>query len=207
MGLFDFFKRNRAPEAAKEPFAIARAGPKAEPIILPPEPTTAKELSEKFTYARPLIISVDGTLAEIPMDSRSVGKFVLCADNDSVRFFGILYLGLAHKRSDLAREINHKDFYAILSSISPSYLEGFGTVLGGGELIVDFEARKMLAQGYSGFYGRPPKSFVKKALVIDGYSVQALLGESAGPDQGDNPAAVEWFARRGVSIAEPWSTE
>jgi hypothetical protein len=216
MGLFDFFRKFRASEAPKAPERdpVAGLAPKHEPIQKPPELSepgpeslSARELSERMKYLEPLIISVDRELAEIPVASRSVGKFIVCVKDDSVRLFGILYLGLEHKRSELAEDIKHMSFHLILSSLNKEYLDGFGLVLGGGELRIDREAKKITAQGFSGTYGRPPKAMVQKALALDGYSVQVVMGESASPDPHDNPSAVEWFKKRGVETGDPWSTE
>lgn len=213
MGIFDYFKRLRAqkpPEPAPEP--VKGAEPKHEEIVRePPAPVreriTARELSEKLAYREPLIISVDKDLREVPLEERSVGKFVVCVKDDEVRLFGILYLGEAYKRKDFADDLKHRQFHMVLSSIDKSYLAGYGLELGGGELKIDFAAKKAVAQGFSGTFGRPPRSFVEKALALDGYSIQIVMGEAASPDPHDNRPAVDWFSSRGVTTGDPWSSE
>ena len=222
MGLFDIFRRRKAPEPAH------RAGPKvaAEPLLeqkpqeaaakpeaeapekaQEPVQISARELSEKLEFGSPLIISVNSEMKEVPLESRSAGKFVVCAKDGRIRLFGMLFLGEAYRRSEMASIVKHKDFHMILSSIDRSYLEGYGLELGGGELKVDHEAKKIVAQGFSGTFGRLPKSFVENALAAEGYSVQVVLGETACPDPHDNQAAVDWFRKRGVPTGDPWTSE
>lgn len=155
------------------------------PIIYqPPLIVSASRIGDRFSEPR-----------EEPLERYARGKFVVCARDDTVTLYGLLW---AQADADVFKldYVSHADVTSYLGRME-KHVEGFE--LGGGFLRFDHAQKLMQVGGESGRLGNVPKFIIEGCLAAFPNYTAAVSGEDAA-----NPLrrilAEQWYQERGIEI-------
>lgn len=133
-------------------------------------------------FEEPLIVAADrvtDTSTEpimVPIDRYELGKFVVCAEDNSVKLYGLLWV-LCNKREWELDVIKHSYLTNILANSLGIPVRG--RTIGGGFLRFDHPNHKIYAGGTSSTTGGVPRSILHSALVMPGYETEINSEETA----------------------------
>ena len=156
---------------------------------------------DNIIYQPPVIVSasrIGDRLSgphEEPIERYAKGKFVVCARDDAVTLYGLLWVQADASMVELDYA-SHADITSYLRRME-KHVEGFE--LGGGFLRFDHAQKLMQIGGESGRFGNVPKFIIEGCLAAFPNYAAVVSGENAA-----NPLnrilAEQWYKDRGIEI-------